>query len=84
MSTQEQTSPNGWRVFHGTGRPPVVAPPLPQAPPWRRFLGAPAQPAPPDEPEAAVRRLGPGEVTPQLGPEEIDTVNAALLLRRPL
>ncbi|MGW2132522.1 MoxR family ATPase [Streptomyces coelicoflavus] len=84
MSTQEQTSPNGWRVFHGTGRPPVVAPPLPEAPPWRRFLGAPAQPAPPDEPEAAVRRLGPGEVTPQLGPEEIDIVNAALLLRRPL
>ncbi|MFC7896831.1 MoxR family ATPase [Streptomyces sp. NPDC057381] len=84
MSAQEQTSPNGWRVFHGTGRPPAVVPPLPQAPPWRRFLGTPAQPAPPDEPEAAVRRLGPGEVTPQLGPEEIDTVNAALLLRRPL
>ncbi|MCF2435287.1 MoxR family ATPase [Streptomyces thinghirensis] len=84
MNAQEQTSPNGWRVFHGTGRPPVVAPALPQAPPWRRFLGAPSQPAPPDEPEAAVRRLGPGDVTPQLGPDEIDTVNAALLLRRPL
>ncbi|MGC9437365.1 MoxR family ATPase [Streptomyces sp. WG5] len=84
MNAQEQTSPNGWRVFHGTGRPPVVPPPLPQAPPWRRFLGAPSQPAPPDEPEAAVRRLGRGDVTPQLGPDEIDTVNAALLLRRPL
>ncbi|WP_217141601.1 MoxR family ATPase [Streptomyces sp. AC627_RSS907] len=84
MNAHEQTSPNGWRVFHGTGRPPVVPPPLPQAPPWRRFLGAPSQPAPPDEPEAAVRRLGPGDVTPQLGPDEIDTVNAALLLRRPL
>ncbi|MFC8101723.1 MoxR family ATPase [Streptomyces sp. NPDC057363] len=84
MNAQEQTSPNGWRVFHGTGRPPVVPPPLPQAPPWRRFLGAPSQPAPPDEPEAAVRRLGPGHVTPQLGPDEIDIVNAALLLRRPL
>ncbi|MFI8947011.1 AAA family ATPase [Streptomyces sp. NPDC053750] len=84
MNTQEQTSPNGWRVFHGTGRPPVVPPPLPEAPPWRRFLGAPSQPAPPDEPEAAVRRLGPGDVTPQLGADEIDTINAALLLRRPL
>ena len=42
MSTQEQTSPNGWRVFHGTGRPPVVAPPLPQAPPWRHAGNEPS------------------------------------------
>ncbi|MGW0994098.1 AAA family ATPase [Streptomyces sp. NPDC002523] len=84
MSAQEQTVVNGWRVFNATGRAPDSPPRLPQAPPWRRFRGAPAQPAPPDDPEAALRRLGPGDVTPQLRADDIDTVNAALLLRRPL
>lgn len=84
MSAQEQTSPNGWRVFHATGHAPAVPPRLPEPPPWRRFRGEPLQPTPPDDPEAAQRRLGPGDITPQLGPDEIDTVNAALLLRRPL
>jgi MoxR-like ATPase len=84
MSAHEQTSPNGWRVFHATGRAPAVPPRLPEPPPWRRFRGDPLQPTPPDDPQAAQRRLGPGDITPQLGPDEIDTVNAALLLRRPL
>ncbi|MEU0068081.1 AAA family ATPase [Streptomyces sp. NPDC006332] len=84
MSAQEQTSPNGWRVFHATGNAPAAPPRLPEPPPWRRFRGAPAQPAPPDDPEAAQRRLGPHAITLQLGQDEIDTVNAALLLRRPL
>ncbi|MGW0142092.1 MoxR family ATPase [Streptomyces calvus] len=84
MSAQEQTAPNGWRVFHGTGREPAVAPALPQPPPWRRFGGGPPRPVPPADAQAALRRLGPGEITPQLGEEEIDVVNAALLLRRPL
>ncbi|MET9732820.1 MoxR family ATPase [Streptomyces sp. NPDC006458] len=84
MSAQEQTVVNGWRVFHATGRAPDAAPQLPEAPPWRRFRGGPPQPAPPDDPAAALRRLGPGDVTPQLGADDIDTVNAALLLRRPL
>ncbi|MDN0197452.1 AAA family ATPase [Streptomyces sp. S.PNR 29] len=82
MSEQEKTALE-WRVFHATGRPPATPPTLPDAPPWRRFLGGPSQPAPPDDPAAALRRLG-RDVTPQLGSEEIDTVNAALLLRRPL
>jgi len=84
MSAQEQTSPNGWRVFHATGNAPAVPPRLPEPPPWRRFRGAPSQPTPPDDPEAAQRRLGPHDITLQLGQDEIDTVNAALLLRRPL
>ena len=84
MTVQEHTEPGGWRVFHATGRAPEVPPALPEPPPWRRFRGGPALPAPPDDPEAAERRLGPGEITPQLGQDEIDTVNAALLLRRPL
>ncbi|MEV8596919.1 MoxR family ATPase [Streptomyces sp. NPDC052012] len=77
-------SQDGWRVFHATGQAPRTPPRLPPAPPWRRFRGEPVQPAPPDDPEAALRRLGPDEVTPQLGAEEIDVVNAALVLRRPL
>jgi MoxR-like ATPase len=84
MSAQEQTAPDGWRVFHATGSAPVAPPPLPGPPPWRRFRGGPPQPVPPDDPEAALRRLGPGDITPQLGTDEIDVVNAALVLRRPL
>ncbi|MET9679211.1 MoxR family ATPase [Streptomyces coeruleorubidus] len=84
MSAQEQTVANGWRVFHGTGSAPAVPPVLPEPPPWRRFRGGPPCPVPPADPQAAERRLGPGDVTPQLGEEEIDIVNAALLLRRPL
>ncbi|MET9865692.1 MULTISPECIES: AAA family ATPase [unclassified Streptomyces] len=84
MSAQEQTAPNGWRIFHGTGSAPAVPPALPAPPPWRMFRGDPPRPVPPADPQAALRRLGPGDVTPQLGEEEIDVVNAALLLRRPL
>jgi MoxR-like ATPase len=84
MSAQEQTVPNGWRLFHGTGSAPAVPPALPVPPPWRRFGGGPPCPVPPADSQAALRRLGPGDVTPQLGEEEIDIVNAALLLRRPL
>ncbi|MFC9125779.1 AAA family ATPase [Streptomyces sp. NPDC057099] len=84
MSAQEQTVPNGWRIFHGTGSAPAVPPDLPAPPPWRRFRGEPPRPVPGADPQAALRRLGPGDVTPQLGEEEIDVVNAALLLRRPL
>ncbi|MGC5563637.1 AAA family ATPase [Streptomyces sp. FR-108] len=80
-----QPDPHGWRVFHATGRVPgEPGPRLPEAPPWRRFRGAPPQPSPPDDEEAALRRLGSGDVMPQLGEDEIDAVNAALLLRRPL
>ncbi|CAM5359168.1 AAA family ATPase [Streptomyces pilosus] len=85
MSGPEATDGTDWRVFRATGRAPGGPPPrLPEPPPWRRFGGTLLQPAPPDDPEAALRRLGPGDHVPQLGPEQIDTVNAALLLRRPL
>ncbi|MFE7960986.1 AAA family ATPase [Streptomyces sp. NPDC057413] len=84
MSAQEQTAGGGWRVFDATGRAPADPPPLPAPPPWRRFRGGPPQPPPPDDPEAALRRLGPGDLAPQLDADEIDVVNAALVLRRPL
>lgn len=85
MSAQEQTDPHRWRVFNATKRAPGGPPPqLPEPPPWRRFRGSPDQPPPPDDEEAALRRLGLGDATPQLDVDEIDTINAALLLRRPL
>ncbi|MER5578420.1 MoxR family ATPase, partial [Streptomyces massasporeus] len=46
MSAQEQTAPNGWRVFHGTGSAPADPPALPAPPPWRRFRGGPPRPVP--------------------------------------
>lgn len=85
MTTHEQRTGEGWRVFEATGFPPDDPPPsLPAPPPWRRFHGGPVQPAPPEDEAAALRRLGPGDTIPQLGPDEIDIVNAALVLRRPL
>ncbi|MEV0979561.1 MoxR family ATPase [Streptomyces sp. NPDC049915] len=84
MSAQEHTAGGGWRVFDATGRPRAAPPPLPEPPPWRRFRGGPPQPAPPDDPEAAQRRLGPRDLAPRLDADEIDVVNAALVLRRPL
>ncbi|KPH99926.1 AAA ATPase [Actinobacteria bacterium OV450] len=80
------TPPGGsWRVFHATGAAPAGDPPaIPPAPPWREFLGAPLQPAPADDDLALHRRLGAHDARPGLRDEEIDTVNAALLLRRPL
>ncbi|MEU9343698.1 MoxR family ATPase [Streptomyces sp. NPDC048278] len=84
MSVQEQTEPHGWRVFHGTGSAPATPPDMPQPPPWRRFRGGPPRPVPPADPEAARRRLGSGDISPRLREEDVDIINAALLLRRPL
>ncbi|PVD04199.1 AAA family ATPase [Streptomyces sp. CS014] len=77
--------PPPWWVFHATGKAPGGEPPeLPAPPPWRTFPGGPLQPPPPEDDRAAERRLGRVQDGPQLRREEIDTVNAALLLRRPL
>lgn len=78
-------SHTAWRIFHATGAAPAGEPPaVPPAPPWRAFAGAPLQPAPVDDDRAVRRRLGTNGSRPNLRDEEIDTVNAALLLRRPL
>ncbi|WP_406242804.1 AAA family ATPase [Streptomyces anulatus] len=78
-------SPPPWWVFHATGRAPGgELPELPEPPPWRTFPGGPLQPPPPEDDRAAERRLGRVQDGPQLRREEIDAVNAALLLRRPL
>lgn len=71
MTTAEPRT-DDWRLFSGDGRPREVA--FPPAPPWRRFSSA----APPE---------GQGAPAPRpylIGPDEVDVVNAALHLRRPL
>jgi MoxR-like ATPase len=80
-----------WWIYRGTGRPSAssrLAEELPEPPPWRRFRGGPllAADVPPDDDGEMERRLG---VEAHLGeldvdPHEVDMVNAALLLRRPL
>ncbi|RVU27462.1 MoxR family ATPase [Streptomyces antnestii] len=82
--------PGAWRIYRGTARPRTEGPvsrDLPPPPPWRRFTGAPliTDPPPGDEDEFT-RRLGPpdGPVVRTASEQELDLVNAALFLRRPL
>lgn len=78
-----------WWIYRGTGRPLAegeLAAALPPPPPWRAFDGGPPLPPPPGDERDFVRRLGPvaGDRPRYADREEIDIVNTALLLRRPL
>jgi MoxR-like ATPase len=80
-----------WWIYRGTGQrlhSASLAELLPPAPPWRAFNGGPLpddEVVPPDEGEAD-RRLGSEHrlTSRHVDPHEIDMVNAALYLRRPL
>src|SRR5262249_48635404 len=58
---------------------------LPPPPPWRRFDGGPVQKPPPEEDESS-RRIGPVQNARIRNPDprEVDAINAAIFLRRPL
>jgi MoxR-like ATPase len=80
-----------WWIYRGTGRPLSDVLPtdlLPPAPPWRDFRGGPlpARDVPPGDDGEAQRRLGSESVLAErdVDPHEVDMVNAALYLRRPL
>jgi len=74
-----------WGVYRGTGLPGSVAAtgPWPAPPPWRRFDGGPDLPPPPEDPYAGAV-LGDGAQPLPAGPDEVERVNAALALCRPL
>ncbi|GAA3804389.1 MoxR family ATPase [Streptomyces coacervatus] len=74
-----------WGIYRGTGLPGsgAAAGPWPQPPPWRRFDGGPDLPPPPDDPYASAV-LGDGAKPLPAAPDEVERVNAALALRRPL
>lgn len=80
-----------WWIYRGTGRPlPDVrlTDLLPDPPPWRKFPGDPlsGQDAPPPDDGETQRRLGAESYLSErdVDPHEVDMVNAALYLRRPL
>jgi MoxR-like ATPase len=78
-----------WWIYRGTGRPQPgtdLAAALPAPPGWRTFDGGPVVPRPVADDREATRRLGPVSAArpAEVSREEIDMVNAALYLRRPL
>ncbi len=80
-----------WWIYHGTGRPMHdidLTRILPAPPPWRDFRGGPLpeHDTPPEDDGETARRLG-SEIhlsDRDVDPHELDMVNAALYLRRPL
>ncbi|WP_367326150.1 AAA family ATPase [Streptomyces sp. HUAS ZL42] len=78
---------NDWRIYRGVGQPHDGVRGLPAPPPWRDFASAQERPESGPEDPSSARRLG---VRRRLvenyapRPAEVDAVNAALYLRRPL
>ncbi|GAA1966625.1 MoxR family ATPase [Amycolatopsis minnesotensis] len=100
MSVNDSADKNGaaarveapdWWIYRGTGRPIHdidLTQILPEPPPWRDYRGGPVPEhdvPPPDDGESE-RRLGSAfTLTDQeIDPTELNMVNAALYLRRPL
>ncbi|MFD9193355.1 AAA family ATPase [Streptomyces phaeochromogenes] len=83
-------SDHRWWIYRGTGQPLYdtdLGELLPPPPPWRRFTGGPALSPPPPDDEEIERRLGKIGTSSTRSDQlrrEVDMVNAALLLRRPL
>lgn len=80
-----------WWIYRGTGRPLYeisLLDLLPSPPPWRAFDGGPLpeRDVPPEDDGESERRLGSEFRFSErdVDPHEVDMVNAALYLRRPL
>ncbi|MFI0237660.1 AAA family ATPase [Streptomyces sp. NPDC016845] len=78
-------SAEGWGIYRGTGVPrPDGIDALPPPPPWRTFDGGPVHPGPPEDADETRRRLGTHTPTVPGNAAQLDIINAALCLRRPL
>ncbi|MFC8435698.1 AAA family ATPase [Streptomyces sp. NPDC057253] len=78
------TTPD-WFVFRGTGQPHDGVDRLPAPPPWRAFDGGPLIETVPPLGSESTRRLGAHGANGTLWrPEDLELINAALYLRRPL
>ncbi len=78
--------PESWLIYRGTSEPHDGVGRLPPAPAWRAFDGGPlVEPRLPDD-NGSSRRLGTPERarTYRATHDEVELVNAALYLRRPL
>jgi len=77
-----------WLIYKGTGEPHDGIERLPAPPPWRTFDGGSPEDAVPEVPDldaATSRRLGQARGRPRAESEaELELINAALYLRRPL
>jgi MoxR-like ATPase len=77
----------GWLIYTGSREPHDDIGRLPDPPRWRSFSGpASLAPPPPEEEDVAARRLGATARAAAYRPsaKEVEMVNAALYLRRPL
>src|SRR6266498_537495 len=82
-------SPDGrpdWWIYRGTGEPidRDLTELLPGPPPWRTFDGEPVLASPPSIEAEVRRRIGTRTVPHRPDPHEVEMVNAAIYLRRPL
>ncbi len=78
---------NDWRIYRGVGQPHDGVRRLPEPPPWRDFTRARDGAPDGSEDPSGARRLGVRRRTVENyapRPAEVDAVNAALYLRRPL
>jgi hypothetical protein len=84
--TENPESPDTqWHIFRGNGEPHDGITRLPPPPPWRDFDGGPALDTVPPLGTESLRRLGAhGDHGIAWGPQELELINAALFLRRPL
>lgn len=74
-----------WHLFTGSGDPHDGWERAPEPMTARRFDGGPVLPAPRTEDPGTPRRLGTRQIgAHQLGPQDLDVINAALVCRRPL
>jgi MoxR-like ATPase len=88
VSDMTEPGPSGdWLIYRGTGEPHTRIDALPEPPPWRDFDGGPLVAPGPGPDSSSARRLGAYRHMAEMhrpSPEELEMVNAALYLRRPL